>query len=61
MKDRVEVRLTVATGKVNGTALKALKPLVKLATPYLERIAEAVVKVVESESDKEVRLNEEVK
>jgi hypothetical protein len=41
--------------------LKALKPLVKLTTPYLERIAEAVVKFVESESDKEVRLNEEVK
>lgn len=61
MKDRIEFRFTVATGKVNGTALKALKPAIKLATPYLERIAEAVVKFVESESDKEVRLNEEEK
>lgn len=59
MKDRVEVRFTIATGKVDGTALKALKPAIKLATPYLERMAEAVTKLIESESDKEVRKNDE--
>lgn len=58
MKDRIEVRFTVATGKVDTTVLKALKPVVKLATPYLERMAEAVTKTIESESDKEVRQNE---
>lgn len=58
MKDRIEVRFTVATGKVDGAALKALKPVIKLATPYLERVAEALTKVVESESDKEVRQND---
>lgn len=58
MKDRIEVRLTVATGKVNATALKALKPAIKMATPYLERMAEAVTKVIESESAKDVREND---
>lgn len=58
MKDRIEFRFTVATGKVDGAALKALKPVVKLATPYLERMAEAVTKVIESESAKDVREND---
>ena len=58
MKDRVEVRFTVATGKVNATALKALKPAIKMATPYLERIADALVKTIESESEREVREND---
>ena len=55
MKDRIEVRFTIATGKVDA---KALKPAIKLATPYLERIAEAATKLVESELDKEVRQND---
>lgn len=55
MKDRIEVRFTIATGKVDA---KALKSAIKLATPYLERIAEAATKYVESESDKEVRQND---
>ena len=59
MKDRIEFRFTVATGKINGNILKALKPAIKIATPYLERLAEAVVKNVESESDKNVRRNNE--
>lgn len=58
MKDRIEIRLTVATGKMDATALKALKPAVKLITPYLERIAEAATKVIESESAKDVREND---
>lgn len=55
MKDRIEVRFTIATGKVDA---KALKPVIKLATPYLERMAEALIKVVESESEREVREND---
>ena len=57
MKDRIEVRFTIATGKVDA---KALKPVVKLATPYLERVAEAVTKYIESESEKEVRQNDKI-
>ena len=58
MKDRIEVRFTIATGKVDAIALKALKPAIKLVTPYLERAAEALTKVIESESEKEVREND---
>ena len=58
MKDRIEFRFTIATGKVDATALKALKPAIKLVTPYLERMAEAVTKVIESEADKDVREND---
>lgn len=50
MKDRLEFRFTVATGKVEG---KAAKQIAKIAEPYLKRIAEALVKVVEAEAAEE--------
>jgi len=50
MKDRLEFRFTVATGKVEG---RAAKQIAKVAEPYLKRIAEALVKVVEIEAAKD--------
>ena len=49
MKDRVEFRFTIATGKVET---KAIKALAKVAEPFIERIAEAVVNVFEVEAEK---------
>ena len=44
MKDRIEVRFTVATGKIEA---KALKILGKAAEKKLDRVLEAVTKATE--------------
>lgn len=44
MKDRFEVRFTIATGEV-----KSLKPFAKFIEPYAKRLAEALTKKLEEE------------
>ena len=44
MKDRIEVRLTVATGKVDS---KSLKSIGKVLDTKLDRIAETFTKAIE--------------
>lgn len=56
MKDRIEVRLTVATTKV-GTG--AINKIIKVSEPFLIRIADALTKVVEKEAEKEIKKGED--
>ena len=51
MKDRIEIRLTVATAKI-GTG--AIEKVIKAAEPFLIRIADSLTKVVEKEAEKEI-------
>lgn len=58
MKDRLEFRFTIATGKIEA---KALKPIAKIVEAKAERIAEAVTKVIEVVAEnhtKEVKDND---
>lgn len=52
MKDRLEFRFTVATGRIETGFLKVLT---KKVEPYVDRLAEAIVKFVEKRSEKEIK------
>lgn len=54
MKDRLEFRFTVATGKVDT---KSAKSLAKLFEPFVLRLAESFTKTFESYADAEERRN----
>lgn len=55
MKDLIEFRFTVATRQLDGKALKALKPLVKAAAPFAERLAETLTQFVEAQSEYNIK------
>ena len=57
MKDRIEFRFTVATGKLDAGWLKFLKPIAKQIEDKLERIAEAATKVIEAEAEENITKN----
>lgn len=58
MKDRFEVRFTVATCEIEGKATKAFvklaAPFAKKLEPYILNIVEATTKIIEKEVEKEL-------